>query len=199
MQMRSTANRAMARNMGPRATASEAEPALWVWTQEKDLESSLKGELLLCSGGYNYMLQINGAFHASKRKKNKLLHVLDQKPQLRDQTKNEPHIWNASDFIRQLLSSVDLTSRPSSNCACFLDRQSPHRPTNNPNASKFAQKAAGSDVCPRCGKTVYAAEKVIGAGNVRVTCVYSYLRLETQTCQFAVYSPPLCSLSLVLA
>ncbi|TKS70735.1 Cysteine and glycine-rich protein 2 [Collichthys lucidus] len=43
--------------------------------------------------------------------------------------------------------------------------QGPHRPTNNPNASKFAQKAGGSDVCPRCGKTVYAAEKVIGGGN----------------------------------
>lgn len=46
-------------------------------------------------------------------------------------------------------------------------RQAPHRPTNNPNSSKFAQKAGGSDVCPRCGKTVYAAEKVIGGGNVR--------------------------------
>uniref|UniRef100_A0A3Q3NES9 Cysteine and glycine-rich protein 1 n=1 Tax=Labrus bergylta TaxID=56723 RepID=A0A3Q3NES9_9LABR len=43
----------------------------------------------------------------------------------------------------------------------------PHRPTTNPNASKFAQKPGGSDVCPRCGKTVYAAEKVIGGGNVR--------------------------------
>ncbi|KAG7226783.1 hypothetical protein INR49_014132 [Caranx melampygus] len=43
--------------------------------------------------------------------------------------------------------------------------QAPHRPTNNPNPSKFAQKAGGSDACPRCGKTVYAAEKVIGGGN----------------------------------
>ncbi|XP_072237799.1 cysteine and glycine-rich protein 1b isoform X2 [Leuresthes tenuis] len=43
--------------------------------------------------------------------------------------------------------------------------QAAHRPTNNPNASKLAQKAAGSEVCPRCGKTVYAAEKVIGGGN----------------------------------
>ncbi|KAK2885873.1 hypothetical protein Q8A67_016710 [Cirrhinus molitorella] len=40
-----------------------------------------------------------------------------------------------------------------------------HQPTNNPNTSKFAQKFGGSDVCPRCGKAVYAAEKVIGAGN----------------------------------
>lgn len=43
--------------------------------------------------------------------------------------------------------------------------QAPHRPTNNPNASKFAKKLGGSEVCPRCGKTVYAAEKVIGGGN----------------------------------
>ncbi|TSM36110.1 Troponin T, cardiac muscle [Bagarius yarrelli] len=41
----------------------------------------------------------------------------------------------------------------------------PHQPTNNPNASKFAQKLGSSDVCPRCGKSVYAAEKVVGAGN----------------------------------
>uniref|UniRef100_A0A672S8I7 Cysteine and glycine-rich protein 1 n=1 Tax=Sinocyclocheilus grahami TaxID=75366 RepID=A0A672S8I7_SINGR len=40
-----------------------------------------------------------------------------------------------------------------------------HQPTNNPNASKFAQKFGGSDNCPRCSKAVYAAEKVIGAGN----------------------------------
>lgn len=48
----------------------------------------------------------------------------------------------------------------------FLRRQAPHQPTNNPNASKFAQKFGSSDVCPRCGKAVYAAEKVVGAGNV---------------------------------
>ncbi|XP_078026332.1 cysteine and glycine-rich protein 1b isoform X2 [Epinephelus lanceolatus] len=44
--------------------------------------------------------------------------------------------------------------------------QAPFRPTNNPNVSKFAQKPGGSDVCPRCGRTVYAAEKVVGGGNV---------------------------------
>lgn len=43
----------------------------------------------------------------------------------------------------------------------------PHCPTNNPNPSKLAQKFGGSDKCPRCGKAVYAAEKVIGAGSVR--------------------------------
>ncbi|XP_073522728.1 cysteine and glycine-rich protein 1 [Phyllobates terribilis] len=39
------------------------------------------------------------------------------------------------------------------------------QPTNNPNASKFAEKATHADVCPRCSKSVYAAEKVIGGGN----------------------------------
>lgn len=48
----------------------------------------------------------------------------------------------------------------------FPNRQAPHRPTNNPNASKFAQRAEGADVCPRCEKTVYAAEKCLGAGKV---------------------------------
>ncbi|KAJ3586751.1 hypothetical protein NHX12_013145 [Muraenolepis orangiensis] len=41
----------------------------------------------------------------------------------------------------------------------------PHQPTTNPNSSKLAQKFGGSDMCPRCGKAVYAAEKVIGAGS----------------------------------
>lgn len=57
-----------------------------------------------------------------------------------------------------------------------LYRQAAHQPTNNPNTSKFAQKAGGSDMCPRCGKTVYAAEKVIGGGNVSGSkTVYSIL------------------------
>lgn len=43
-----------------------------------------------------------------------------------------------------------------------------HRPTTNPNASKFAQKVGGSERCPRCSQAVYAAEKVIGAGKVRL-------------------------------
>lgn len=42
-----------------------------------------------------------------------------------------------------------------------------HRPTTNPNASKFAQKVGTSERCPRCSQAVYAAEKVIGAGKVR--------------------------------
>ncbi|XP_046762745.1 cysteine and glycine-rich protein 2 isoform X1 [Gallus gallus] len=41
---------------------------------------------------------------------------------------------------------------------------SPHRPTTNPNTSKFAQKFGGAEKCSRCGDSVYAAEKVIGAG-----------------------------------
>ncbi|KAJ8395369.1 hypothetical protein AAFF_G00033540 [Aldrovandia affinis] len=45
------------------------------------------------------------------------------------------------------------------------DEPAQHRPTNNPNTSKFAQMPGSSDVCPRCGKVVYAAEKVVGGGN----------------------------------
>nr|XP_025848136.1 cysteine and glycine-rich protein 2 [Vulpes vulpes] len=40
----------------------------------------------------------------------------------------------------------------------------PHRPTTNPNTSKFAQKFGGAEKCSRCGDAVYAAEKIIGAG-----------------------------------
>lgn len=54
--------------------------------------------------------------------------------------------------------------RPTSPPSC---RAPGHRPTTNPNASKFAQKIGGSERCPRCSQAVYAAEKVIGAGKVR--------------------------------
>lgn len=47
-----------------------------------------------------------------------------------------------------------------------LCRAPGHKPTTNPNASKFAQKMGGSEHCPRCSQAVYAAEKVIGAGKV---------------------------------
>ncbi|XP_055510515.1 cysteine and glycine-rich protein 1-like [Leucoraja erinacea] len=40
----------------------------------------------------------------------------------------------------------------------------PHCPTTNVNESKFAQKFGSSEKCPRCEKSVYAAEKIIGAG-----------------------------------
>ncbi|XP_061085146.1 cysteine and glycine-rich protein 1-like [Conger conger] len=39
-----------------------------------------------------------------------------------------------------------------------------HQPATNPNPSRFAQKFGGSEKCPRCGESVYAAEKVMGAG-----------------------------------
>ncbi|XP_063303052.1 cysteine and glycine-rich protein 2 [Pelobates fuscus] len=38
----------------------------------------------------------------------------------------------------------------------------PSNTTSNP--SKFAQKFGGTEKCPRCGESVYAAEKVMGAG-----------------------------------
>ncbi|XP_038675664.1 cysteine and glycine-rich protein 1-like [Scyliorhinus canicula] len=41
---------------------------------------------------------------------------------------------------------------------------SPHCPTTNVNESKFAQRFGSSEKCPRCGQSVYAAEKIIGAG-----------------------------------
>uniref|UniRef100_A0A8C9XWJ6 Cysteine and glycine-rich protein 2 n=1 Tax=Sander lucioperca TaxID=283035 RepID=A0A8C9XWJ6_SANLU len=46
----------------------------------------------------------------------------------------------------------------------FPPRTQTHRPTTNPNPSKFAQKFGGSDKCARCGDSVYAAEKIMGAG-----------------------------------
>lgn len=53
---------------------------------------------------------------------------------------------------------------------CFLPlfiSAQPHRPTTNPNPSKFAQKFGGVEKCSRCGDSVYAAEKIMGAGKVR--------------------------------
>uniref|UniRef100_A0A8C5KTW1 Cysteine and glycine-rich protein 2 n=1 Tax=Jaculus jaculus TaxID=51337 RepID=A0A8C5KTW1_JACJA len=40
----------------------------------------------------------------------------------------------------------------------------PHRSTTNPKTSKFAQKYGGAEKCSRCGGSMYAAEKIIGAG-----------------------------------
>lgn len=54
----------------------------------------------------------------------------------------------------------------------FSVRPAPHRPTTNPNTSKIAQTFGGADMCPRCGKAVYAAEKVIGAGSVRKCIIH---------------------------
>ncbi|KAF4802045.1 transcription factor E2F8 [Turdus rufiventris] len=40
----------------------------------------------------------------------------------------------------------------------------PARPSTPTNASKFAKKMVDVDKCPRCGKSVYAAEKIMGGG-----------------------------------
>ncbi|XP_035251520.1 cysteine and glycine-rich protein 3 [Anguilla anguilla] len=53
---------------------------------------------------------------------------------------------------------------PSRNLDLQQQESKPHRPSSSPNSSKFAQKFGGSDRCPRCSKTVYAAEKVMGGG-----------------------------------
>ncbi|KAL8169748.1 UNVERIFIED_CONTAM: Cysteine and glycine-rich protein 3 [Gekko kuhli] len=40
----------------------------------------------------------------------------------------------------------------------------PARPSTPTNPSKFAKKFGDVDKCPRCGKSVYAAEKIMGGG-----------------------------------
>lgn len=73
-------------------------------------------------------------------------------------------------------------------CACLLSlcffpiRPAPHRPTTNSNPSKLAQKFGGSDKCPRCGKAVYAAEKVIGAGSVSTSHTHAHTNMQKQAC-----------------
>lgn len=51
----------------------------------------------------------------------------------------------------------------------FLATSSPKpgRPSTPTNPSKFAKKFGDVEKCPRCGKSVYAAEKIIGGGKVR--------------------------------
>ncbi|KAB0366073.1 hypothetical protein FD754_010229 [Muntiacus muntjak] len=53
---------------------------------------------------------------------------------------------------------------PEMHFSCAVTHAQPHRPTTNPNTSKFAQKYGGAEKCSRCGDSVYAAEKIIGAG-----------------------------------
>ncbi|NXU61146.1 CSRP3 protein, partial [Horornis vulcanius] len=49
---------------------------------------------------------------------------------------------------------------------CFRGSPKPARPSTPTNASKFAKKMVDVDKCPRCGKSVYAAEKIMGGGKV---------------------------------
>lgn len=53
-----------------------------------------------------------------------------------------------------------------SHISFYFCRPQSHRPTTNPNPSKFAQKFGGSEKCARCKESVYAAEKIMGAGKV---------------------------------
>ncbi|XP_062059155.1 cysteine and glycine-rich protein 2 isoform X2 [Lepus europaeus] len=106
---RSTANPAMERSMGPKATVMARVLARSTWTVVRDWASSQRAfwrsDVMKFSGGK--MWYLNHEF--------------------------------------------------------FLIVQ-PHRPTTNPNTSKFAQKYGGAEKCSRCGDSVYAAEKIIGAG-----------------------------------
>lgn len=121
MWMRSTANHAMARNMDQKAMALEVELVLWVWTQEKDLESSLKCEQEQHFYEHHQaILYTLGTFHMFWTRTKLLLHVL------RDETLKRIHIsvFSLRDIVcflpkLALLSSIKLCffswqTRPSS-------------------------------------------------------------------------------------
>lgn len=49
---------------------------------------------------------------------------------------------------------------------CFRGSPKSSHPSTPTNPSKFAKKMVDVDKCPRCGKSVYAAEKIMGGGKV---------------------------------
>lgn len=57
-------------------------------------------------------------------------------------------------------------SNPNTANLCFRGSPKPARPSTPTNPSKFAKKVVDVDKCPRCGKSVYAAEKIMGGGKV---------------------------------
>lgn len=85
---------------------------------------------------------------------------------------NEPrrtHNGSQRASFKRTLSHPPPSAAPEHLCLVFPlshDRSQSHRPTTNPNPSKFAQKFGGSEKCARCGDSVYAAEKIMGAGKV---------------------------------
>ncbi|KAG5830601.1 hypothetical protein ANANG_G00312420 [Anguilla anguilla] len=65
---------------------------------------------------------------------------------------------------RRWLDSTTLATHEQERLGIKPEETQAHEPTNNPNPSPMAQKFGGADKCSRCGESVYAAEKVVGAG-----------------------------------
>lgn len=61
---------------------------------------------------------------------------------------------------------------------CFRGSPKPARPSTPTNTSKFAKKMVDVDKCPRCGKSVYAAEKIMGGGKVSTSLFYNGEKLQ---------------------
>ncbi|XP_038637197.1 cysteine and glycine-rich protein 2 isoform X2 [Scyliorhinus canicula] len=70
----------------------------------------------------------------------------------------------------------------------IVQNAQPHRPTTNVNTSKFAQKFEGVDKCSRCGDSVYAAEKIIGAGKVAMPRTLGLKDLDLVKVPVALYT-----------